>query len=99
MILWALATIGFALLSVDSSFFKPLRQWIGKPFSCYQCMGFWAGIWCWVILDVAYPDIAGKVWYLKASNLIAYFCAVGFAGSALTVITVTVLDCMGKYER
>ena len=53
-LLFALASIGFTNIMVDSRIMQPLRTWLqGKLqpgvyelFECHQCMGFWAGLLC-----------------------------------------------------
>ena len=82
MILWALATMGLTHIIVESPMFKWLREY-GKPFTCYQCFGFWSGIICSAL---NYPTN----WILIP--------VYGFAGSFLCVVSATTLEWMGKYE-
>lgn len=84
MILWALATIGLTLIVVESELTRFLRNWIGKPFTCYRCFGFWSGIICWLLI---------KPWWIEPVwERFLFGLAVGFAGSYLSVLGKIVLD-------
>lgn len=100
MIIWALSTVGITLIVVESPLFSWFRKYIGKPFSCYQCFGFWAGIVCWLMLMDYIPGKDTVHWFyplwLDIFNRILF---VGFAGSFLAVISVTILERLGKYEQ
>jgi len=77
LFLFALGVVGLTHIIVDSTIMEPFRNAMQKWFpekisymvNCYQCFGFWAGLFCgWACFD--------NISYLQI--LIA-----GFAGSFL----------------
>ncbi len=86
MILWALATVGMTLIVVESPLFAWPRKRIGKPFSCYTCMGFWSGIICWL------PFV------LRGATLYPMLVLHGFAGSFVATLSISILEWLGRYD-
>lgn len=91
-VLFVLATIGLSSILVESVIFDPFRQWLKIPnvglkqffksklskiFSCFQCMGFWTGLFCGLILVSFNPFII--------------LCC-GFAGSFLSPFASTLIN-------
>jgi hypothetical protein len=65
--LFVLGVIGMTHILVDASIFESLRKFIdaklpekvAKVIHCYQCTGFWSGVFCgWL----AFPDGGGITW-------------------------------------
>jgi hypothetical protein len=75
-VLFVFATIGCTHIFVDGGITQPLRdaiethccKWLHNLITCYQCLGFWAGL------------LIGGM--LVANNLAELLCC-GFAGSFL----------------
>ncbi|MEN6367635.1 MAG: hypothetical protein ABFC88_12545 [Thermoguttaceae bacterium] len=58
LILFTLAVIGMTHIIVDSEIMEPVHDWvskrctfIGKIMDCYQCAGFWCGLFLSPLLD------------------------------------------------
>ena len=77
-LLFCFGVIGMTHIIVDSTIMEPLRNWVDRIFPekiskfihCYQCSGFWCGIFCgWFVM----PEIT---WF-------QLFVA-GYAGSFLS---------------
>lgn len=57
-LLFVCAVIGMTHIIVDGAIFQPVREWVEKNthekfydlFQCYQCMGFWCGMFCGFIV-------------------------------------------------
>ena len=85
LVIFVLASIGFCNIMIESFIMESLRNWIQgrvypsvyKIFTCYQCMGFWTGLICGLIL-------------ISLNPLIALCC--GFAGSFLSTLAATFLN-------
>lgn len=49
LVLTLLAATGLSHILVEAKIFEPLRVRLGAlegAARCYQCSGFWAGLWC-----------------------------------------------------
>ena len=89
--LFVLSTIGLTNIFVDSSLFDSLRdlfrnkasegkrffKFLNSIFSCHQCMGFWCGLFCGLIL-------------ISYNPLVVLTC--GFASSFLSVLAANYLN-------
>lgn len=87
LILFCLASIGLTHILVDSTLFQPVRDWIStnaernlptwaaekikKLIGCYQCMGFWCGLFTgwmtfglnlWVMLLCGFSSSFLSIW-------------------------------------
>lgn len=61
----------------DSKYKKYIKVKLSKIFSCFQCMGFWTGVVCGLIL-------------ISFNPLIVLCC--GFAGSFLSPLSMTFIN-------
>jgi hypothetical protein len=76
IVLFVLGTVGLTHIIVDSSLFKPVKEWLQtrlpenvyKVFECYQCAGTWCGF------VVGWMTISTSFWTILVC---------GFAGSFL----------------
>jgi len=85
IILFALASIGFTAIMVESIILQSFREFlkarihhnIYKVFECFQCMGFWTGLACGYVLISQNPPVV-------------LMC--GFTGSFLSTLSATYLN-------
>ena len=77
-LLFATAAVGLTNIIVHGSIFSPVRTWLQrtlKPglyevFECYQCMGFWCGLLCGIIL--LHPPLYFLLYGFSASFLASF---------------------------
>lgn len=83
ILLFILGVIGMTHIIVDASIFQWLRDWMDKHLSekvsklihCYQCTGFWCGLFCgWA----AFNSIDPRQLFLAgcAGSVLANFMAI-----------------------
>jgi hypothetical protein len=83
ILLFCLGTIGMTHILVDGSIFQWLRDlcdnwlpsYLSKLIHCYQCAGFWCGLFCgWI----AFPQANGWQIFLTgcASSVLSNFMAI-----------------------
>lgn len=88
IMLFVFGVIGMSHIIVDSKIFLPVREWfnknwpfVGEMLGCYQCSGFWSGMFCgWAILGLP------TWWHLM------YLLVAGFAGSFLSMLAAAYLN-------
>jgi hypothetical protein len=91
--LFTLGVIGMTHILVDATIFQPLRDWmdaklpekVSKLIHCYQCTGFWCGLFCGFL---AFPFNYGYLFLAGcAGSVLANFVALYMNYlEALTVI-------------
>lgn len=91
LILFVMATIGLTNIMVDGVVMDKPRQWfvdrkenwfcdkITKILECYQCAGFWCGLFCWIIglwMPWLLYGFVGSFVAVLTAHVFAYFEAV-----------------------
>ena len=88
LIIFVLASVGLTLILVDSTIFHPVRVWIRKKnyqwlndmISCYQCMGFWSGLFCGILM------------LLPGYFIVPRLLLLGFLASYLSMLGTLLID-------
>jgi hypothetical protein len=66
ILLFAFGTIGLTHILSDGDIFQPIRekiaankklQWLSKLIECYQCCGFWAGLFVGLLIFGFNPPV------------------------------------------
>lgn len=84
-VIFVFGSIGFTQIVVESQIIKPVKTFLAKflpsflmsGLDCYQCTGFWAGVFCSFLL-MDYNQVIADPWLLR----ICFVC--GCAGSCLS---------------
>jgi len=84
------ATIGLSHIIVHGSILQPVKQWLSdnkynkilEMSNCYQCSGFWAGLFVSLIMF-----ILGQGWFYLLGSVLY-----GWVGSFASDATGTILD-------
>ena len=96
LLLFAAATIGMTHIIVDSTLSAPMRDWIAskerlslisKLVECYQCCGFWVGIFMGAIVFTTFNPLV-----LFACGCASSFLSVWGAGHIAYLEAVSMID-------
>jgi len=86
-LLFIFGCIGVTAIIVDGEIFRPLKEklkekvpkWIDDLWNCYQCTGFWVGIFFGFLLNCRYLESIGDFGHIfllgGASSATSYFYA------------------------
>jgi len=76
LLLFCVAVVGMTHILVDSTIFEPIRNFfrervpvIGKMMGCYQCSGFWCGLFLGLTI------LSYNVWIVFAAGCAGSFLA------------------------
>lgn len=87
LFLFCFGSIGITHILVDGEIFRPVKEYINeklpvffsKLLNCYQCTGFWVGVFCFWFLYFDCKNIYTSFIYLflcgGASSCLSYFWA------------------------
>jgi hypothetical protein len=111
-LVFALATIGMSHILVDGTIFTSFKTWLGKESShrflgwakakllallnCYQCSGFWSGLFIGLLMWYCGHDPLHSPWnWQHGLMLFAYACA----GAFLSMLAAVVLMLMQAHSK
>jgi len=86
-LLWMLACVGMTNIIVESDIFRKLKDflepyvpaWMIKLSNCYQCMGFWSGVFVTICLLFMNNSLVERWFYIFMGGCASSFLSVFFA--------------------
>jgi hypothetical protein len=106
LLVFLFASIGMAHIMVDGTIFNPFKTWLAAPskwkfltwckgkllnlMNCYQCSGFWAGLFTGLMMwaNGSDPLYATHGWSI-IPIMFVYACAGSFASTFVAIIAMS----------